>query len=425
MRRLIHDEPTRLHLAAIAVLTVGGPCLLFPEVLPPSVRALVVVSGTVAALLLAIALTRNDRPVTSLVSVLALAAVVAWLAVPASPVALSHFAGFGFGLLAMSTVASWCRTENRLAVAAALFLLSGLTVLSVGLAASHYRVVGPHVRPRFFSVEFNNWLPYFELPLPGIIAGAGVNKNALGGTALLVLPVGASLAFLRKRHRKQPFTAGVVVRSLGVCTAVVGTFVLLVSESRSAWVAGWITLVVLCSRTGSRWRSRALGFMILGTVSLMVVASLWVTDRSTFERARESTSARSRIWQEGWEQLKSSRWVVGIGFNEFRRVSERRFDRDIVHAHNIFLQTALDLGVIGLAAYGGLVGLLLYRSDQAARGRSGFLARTAAGAGLALVGVHGFGLGDAISLGARVGLFQWLSSGLILATWRLQHETRL
>lgn len=62
---MIHDEPTRLHLAAIAVLTVGGPCLLFPEVLPPSVRALVVVSGTVAALLLAIALTRNDRPVTS------------------------------------------------------------------------------------------------------------------------------------------------------------------------------------------------------------------------------------------------------------------------------------------------------------------------------------------------------------------------
>jgi hypothetical protein len=32
-----------------------------------------------------------------------------------------------------------------------------------------------------------------------------------------------------------------------------------------------------------------------------------------------------------------------------------------------------------------------------------------------------FGLGDAVSLGAKIGLFQWMASGLILTAWRLQY----
>ena len=93
---------------------------------------------------------------------------------------------------------------------------------------------------------------------------------------------------------------------------------------------------------------------------------------------------------------------------------------DIAHAHNILLQTALDIGLVGLAAYVGLLALLLVRADQAARGDNRFAARVAAGAGLSLIGVHLFGLGDAVSLGAKVGLFQWIAAGLVLGAAAVQ-----
>ena len=95
-----------------------------------------------------------------------------------------------------------------------------------------------------------------------------------------------------------------------------------------------------------------------------------------------------------------------------------QWDGDVAHVHNIFLQTALDLGLFGLMAYVGLLVMLLVRADQASRGPSAFAGRTAAGAGLSLVVVHVFGLGDAISLGAKVGVFQWLAAGLVLAAWQ-------
>jgi len=41
-------------------------------------------------------------------------------------------------------------------------------------------------------------------------------------------------------------------------------------------------------------------------------------------------------------------------------------------------------------------------------------------AGLSLLSVHIFGLLDAVALGTKVGILQWLACGLVLAAWRLQ-----
>jgi hypothetical protein len=49
------------------------------------------------------------------------------------------------------------------------------------------------------------------------------------------------------------------------------------------------------------------------------------------------------------------------------------------------------------------------------RETDGLPRRLALGSALGIIGVHLFGIADAVSLGARVGLFQWLSAGFILA----------
>ena len=138
--------------------------------------------------------------------------------------------------------------------------------------------------------------------------------------------------------------------------------------------------------------------------------------------ASSSALQRISIWRQGVDHLRESPWR-GIGLNEFRYVYKSAGSAaDIAHAHNIFLQIALDLGLVGLSFYVALIGTLLYRAERAARGPDLLARRIACGAGLALTAVHVFGLGDAISLGAKVGLFQWLGAGLVLAASRIQEE---
>ena len=81
---------------------------------------------------------------------------------------------------------------------------------------------------------------------------------------------------------------------------------------------------------------------------------------------------------------------------------------------------ALDLGLIGLLVYISLQALLLVRAHQASRGRSAFVRHAAVAGAMALVALRLFGLADLIALGAKVGLFQWLVSGLVVAAWCLR-----
>ena len=93
---------------------------------------------------------------------------------------------------------------------------------------------------------------------------------------------------------------------------------------------------------------------------------------------------------------------------------------DVSHAHNVFLQTGLDVGLIGLCAYVWILAFLFVRADQASRGPSGLARGAAVGSALSLAAVHLFGLADAVPLGAKIGTFQWLAAGLALSSWRLQ-----
>ena len=408
----------RLTFVAIAALTIGGPFLLFPEILSASVRLPVVLGATLAAFVLAIGLLGPSRLLRLFVGVLALTAVMAWMQVQTSQAALSHVGGLAAGLLVMSIVASWCTTENRLALAVGLVLVSGLAVLALGLVGTTVET------PYFVSDELVSWLPNVELGLPGL-ADDKVNPNALGGTALLVAPLGAALIFLRS----QTLGAALAVRCLASLLSIMASFVILVTHSWNTWIAVGLALVVLILRLRARWSWRLMAAGILITVLVAVAVSLWSSDRTGFEgfvtNAGKSAYDRIEFWNQGIEQLKSSPWL-GIGLNEFRRVYEPpvSWDFDIAHVHNIFLQTALDLGLFGLMAYVGLVVMLLFRADQASRGPSSLAGRTAAGGGLSLVAVHVFGMGDAISLGAKVGVFQWLAAGLVLAAWQLQQESK-
>jgi putative inorganic carbon (HCO3(-)) transporter len=141
--------------------------------------------------------------------------------------------------------------------------------------------------------------------------------------------------------------------------------------------------------------------------------------------ALNTLESRVEIWSRALYGIQDFPFT-GMGMNLFRRVVPLLYplftvspDIDIVHAHNEFLQAALDLGVPGLIAFAAIYlgaawmlrriwvnagyGLLAPRLTRA----------LALGLGSGLAGHLVYGLFDAVALGARPGALFWILLGLI------------
>jgi O-antigen ligase len=293
------------------------------------------------------------------------------------------------------------------------FLGAGIVVLLLGLAGASYGA---------------GEVPTLRLGLAGLPVGGGVNTNALAATVLLVAPLGVSVLILRTREKADWLTLLPIATTL----VVIGVVTLVACRSLSAGMAVWLILIGFLVRGMSSRRFRIVTSAIVVAPVLIASGSMLFQSEETVSRAASgwSRSARSRIpiMTHGLERWTESPWF-GIGLNEFRSTYEGATDdtlpverkdegRDVAHAHNIFLQTALDVGAVGSAAYWGVLAFLLVQAGQAARGLSNECRSAAVGSAVSLVAVTLFGTLDAVPLGSKIGMFQWMASGLILAAWR-------
>jgi putative inorganic carbon (HCO3(-)) transporter len=232
------------------------------------------------------------------------------------------------------------------------------------------------------------------------------------------------VAVLGFRSRERVDVLSLRIPALLVVLA--GLLILLVSQSRSAWFAVWVTavLVLVRGKVSSAWRV-LLGFVIL-MAPIGMAAHLGTSARDDYVSDAgvlwDAVAERAHILSAGVAQYRQSPWF-GIGLNQFRNTyvpPASVTPYDVAHCHNVVLQTALDIGLLGLTAYGALVVWLMVRADRTIRGPSGLSRAAGAGAGTVLVAINAFGLTDAVALGAKIGSFQWVASGLILSAWRLQ-----
>ncbi len=420
----------RMTVFAALLLVGAAPLLSFPQLVPPPMREVIVAAGTIAACAVAVALLLTTSRIGWIVGVLAIAVACGWWRAGGSDVSLSHFGSVGVGLLAMAVVSCWCRSEMRLTVIAMLVLAGGAAIVALGLVAT----ATPYpklIRPDELTLS----LPHPKLGLPGLPANGFVDSNALGGTALMIAPLAAALVCSPRRTGSCLWPW---VNVVALAAACVTAFVIYATQSRSVWLSAWATLFAFSVRVGTNWKGRGVALGVLAVVSTAIITGLWWSSRDAYARAidpdaadrltqtRHSADYRIDIMKQGVEQLKRSP-LFGIGLNRFRQTYVPPADNpqvDVAHAHNILLQTALDAGLIGAAAYLGLMCVLLACADKAAHGPVVAAAYVSAGAGLSLLAAQAFGLGDAIPLGAKVGIFQWLAAGLIVAGWRMQHAAQ-
>lgn len=385
--------------AAAGLLSVGAVAWMFPGQASRVAGPLALPVLSLASLLAAVWLAAKWRSLFASLAVLG--GTLAWGWQPAAPASASHFAGACLGLLAMTLLGRTAGSARGLRIAVAATLLGGLLMLGVGL-------VGANVKGEAALKAVGR--------RPIALAGVeplGVNPNGVAAAALLVLPVALSTLLVATRRGSGLWA----LVPLSALAAAVSTVTLAVTRSRTALLAAWVLLVGMLATARPSKTVRALMAAAIVVPVLALGAHVGSLDRVRFDEQASglwrSANDRARIMTAAVDQVKVSPWL-GLGINQFR-AAFRLAGGDIAHAHNVVLQTLLDVGVVGSLAYWWLVAFLLRRAWRCSWAEEPAVRAVGLGGGLAVVAVCLFGLADAVALGAKVGMLQWMASGMILA----------
>ena len=255
----------------------------------------------------------------------------------------------------------------------------------------------------------------------------GIHPNQTAGTMLLYFPLLWAVLLIGRRTR--PYWRQGVWLGL----ALLGTAVLLLTQSRSGWLGGaaaiygLVALWAITLPAGSQQR-RTL-FLLLGLLTLGGLAGLALIGPERLVNLWQDPAQETAVGSLGSLNFRQEvwRWTIvaiqdfpftGIGLGSFRHVIRRLYPLGVVpsyevaHAHNVFLHTAVDIGIPGLISYLAIIGLVIALGWQTAR-HNARLRPYALGLTAGLIGFHIYGVGDVLALGSKTGLAFWFLLGLI------------
>lgn len=328
--------------------------------------------------------------------------------------------------LALIYAIAWAssRSRQQMGLLVTLFLGMGLGIAVLSLLGTRW------------SLKFGplggivDRLPNL-ITLPG--ATDGFQPNQVAGVLLWVVPVAAALSYtaiVGEQTVVGDFLQRHVIRLLLLALTGGMGLVLLLTQSRGAWAGGAAALLLLLMLALHRrpWLAWSVPVAAAILVAVIIQALGWERTQDilfTFRNAGaeaplESLSIRQEIWVRGWYAVQDFP-ITGMGMNTFRRVVPVLYPffalsgvEDIAHAHNQFLQTALDVGIPGLVGYVGMWLAAAAMLHQSWRHSSDPWTRTcAAGFAASLLAFFIYGLTDAIAFGAKPGFLFWYLFGLI------------
>lgn len=307
------------------------------------------------------------------------------------------------------------------------FALAGLALAVVSLLGTQWPAVFPGVRAV---------LHLLPGPLQGVFAGAdeGFHPNQVAGTLLFVFPLLLAVcgSYVRGGNRIDrdwrwlPWL-------LAPATLMTGA-VLVLAQSRAALLGLGVSIVFM-ALVRYRWGRFALVagaiLVIVATPFVGMRALVLIGDSAPVEALGGIDTVehfRRLVWKQALAAA-SDFPLTGIGLGTFRELGRILYpleiapSYDVAHAHNFFLQTALDFGVPGLialiamylAAAVQLVRLWRWRTD----GRNGappYGAGRIWATGLAgsLLAQTVYSQLDAVAMGAKTSFMFWYLLAMIM-----------
>ncbi len=364
-----------------------------------------------------------DGPIVALLLTLPGACLVARDLVAATSRACSLL----FAVALYYALANSIKTPRQAWLATARMLVAGLGILAVALVSVDWNAKVPALAP--LLARLPRWIQ--EVPHP-TLAGAGVHPNTVGGLAGVFGMLAAGLLWWPGGDRGAETAPPRYLCALALLTVGACAIMLLLSQSRNAWLSVGLALWFLLAARGrwTWWRALAAP----GLAALPVLATL-LGQGSPFgvlPFARPLTAAlagRQELWRQGMALLQE-RPGTGIGLNNFPLVHGLKAEyaggfiyQGFPHVHNTLLQAGLDYGLPGLVAVVGLmsgVAWMIWRAQRRLRGSP--LAPLVAGLGLGLLVWAVHGTLDTIAIGAKPGWVLWALAGILAAVRHQAHR---
>jgi putative inorganic carbon (HCO3(-)) transporter len=313
-----------------------------------------------------------------------------------------------------------------------ILLVGGLCVAGLGLLSVRWTTkLGP-------LTAVLDRMPQQLLTLPA--AENGVSPNELAGVLLWVVPVVLALSWAILWHGRLWWRQWKTGRAIAGAFFVWGTtavllFTLLLTQSRAGLIGFAVGLLFMLFLAAGRWRC----WLAAGLLAVLMVAGAavyqsepeqvkqFLQEQAGFrlrgeEQNMESVQGRLQIWERALAGIQDFP-LTGMGINRFRVLVFSYYptyflaqDSDFGHAHNHWLQTALDFGLPGLVFYVALwLGAAVMLWLVGRRTLSPWRRAVAVGVAGTFVAYFVYGLVDAVALGARPGFIFWLLLGLAAA----------
>ncbi len=283
----------------------------------------------------------------------------------------------------------------------------------------------------------------------------GFHPNEVGGALTWVIPFWVATIgwmMLRSRKIKKVIKSPVLLLFflINLILLLLSSIVLIFSQSRSAYIGIAVGLVLmLFIALPKKARYFYSGLLILGGIVLMYLilngqfmflVNQIFPDSGTASMAfsTNTLSGRIEIWARAIYAVQDFAFT-GMGMNTFRTIVNVLYPlqtisadvpiKDIGHAHNLFLQTALDLGIPGLIAFIGMyiisfwmLSVNLKRLKIKSKPTNFNRLFTKEMYYVICLGLLGgqiahitYGLTDAIAFGAKPGILFWVMQSLICA----------
>ena len=263
----------------------------------------------------------------------------------------------------------------------------------------------------YFSILSTKWQDmemFFEIK--GRVVSVFENPNVLGEFIILIFPITLALMATSDRAHDRFFLFMV---------ALINCWCLIFTWSRGAWIGCIIaTAVFLCVSSKHFFTAGLLSLPWIGAFVYLKNDSLILQRLTTF--GDSSTSYRLGIWKGVLRMLEDfGLWGLGIGNGAFEKIYPlyALSGMEVApHAHNLYLQISVEMGIFALIAF--LLFVFLYTQFsfsfcKSAMSRSNKMICLGIFSGIFAILIQG--LTDYIWYNYRIFLLFWMIAGLGVA----------
>ncbi len=363
-------------------------------------------------------------------------------------VSLQKVTGVIWGMTVFFALVRFGKKRTGILISTLIFIVASAGISVLGLLGIEW----PTNKIIIFNSLYEKF-PTISALIPGLTDG--FHPNEVGGALTWIIPFWIVVLFwllIRFRKIKESTPAFIILIGIVINLVLLGlsSIVLLFSQSRSAYIGlvfGLVILLLVVLPKKIRWGYISLliigtGFLIYfilnGQFMLYVNQLFPDSGMASMAFSMNTLSGRVEIWSRAIYAIQDFAFT-GMGMNTFRTIVNVLYPlqtitadvpvKDIGHAHNLFLQVGLDLGIPGLIAFIGLyitsfwmIFDSLKRLKRSLSGKNRTDIITKEMFSVILIGflggqiAHlGFSMTDAIAFGAKPGILFWVMQSIICA----------